>query len=131
MQAGEDRGQQWERVCQDVLGSRAKCERVMEAALEKKQNVIVDRCNFDVSQRQGFSSIARERDAMCAAVVLSLPIHICAQRASQRTEHEGGLTGQKAHSVVRRMAKLIRPPVRRGATITSCKQTCLRGAAFH
>jgi hypothetical protein len=93
----------------------------MEIALDSKQNVIVDRCNFDANQRESFCAIAKERDAICAAVVLSLPVQVCAQRASQRTEHEGGVTGPMAHGVVRRIAKLLRPPVPRGLSTTNCE----------
>jgi predicted kinase len=41
----------WERVNQDDLGSRRVCETRMEDALKRGKSVVVDRCNFDISQR--------------------------------------------------------------------------------
>ena len=41
------------------------------------------------------------------AVVLQLPAAVCAARAAQRVDHEGGLEGPSAKSVVYRMASQI------------------------
>lgn len=42
----------WKRVSQDELGSRSKCESKVVEHLCKGMNVVVDRCNFDKSQRK-------------------------------------------------------------------------------
>ncbi len=53
----------FERICQDVLGTRKKCERTCRDALKSGKIPIIDRCNFDVKQRQFFLSIAAENNA--------------------------------------------------------------------
>ena len=121
MRTGGERGQQWARVCQDQLGNRAKCERSLQAALAQKQNCIIDRCNFDRKQRGSFCDIAKASSAACVALVLSLPVHLCEQRARERTSHEGGVMGAKAGPVVRRIAGMMRPPVAHGSGLAGCK----------
>jgi len=41
----------FERVNQDELKTRKRCEAVAEAHLKEGKSVIVDRCNFDYQQR--------------------------------------------------------------------------------
>lgn len=41
----------WERVNQDELGTRRVCETRMESALQRGKSIVIDRCNFDISQR--------------------------------------------------------------------------------
>ena len=111
--------------------------------LAKGQNVLVDRCNIDATQRADFIALARSMAipvctstlilyGMCLemtiamlatnrlrsgtpysypkskmqvhAVVLGLEAHVCAQRASQRVDHEGGVDGSGAKEIVLSMA---------------------------
>ena len=39
-------------VCQDVLGTRLKCEKVVRTCLQNEQHVIVDRTNITIEQRK-------------------------------------------------------------------------------
>jgi tRNA splicing ligase len=41
----------WERVNQDEMGTRKACELKTQQALKKGRSIIIDRCNFDISQR--------------------------------------------------------------------------------
>ena len=50
----------FERISQDVLGTRNKCERACKAALRNGKIAIIDRCNFNAQQRLHFTSIAVE-----------------------------------------------------------------------
>jgi len=50
----------WAVVCQDVLGSRKKVYNAARAALARQQSVIIDRCNFDASQRVHWLQLAAE-----------------------------------------------------------------------
>lgn len=47
------------RVNQDTLGSRKRCEEMTRNVLLQKKCPIIDRCNFDESQRAHFLEIAR------------------------------------------------------------------------
>lgn len=42
----------WRRISQDVLGSRQRCIQRAKAALREGHHVLIDRCNFDESQRR-------------------------------------------------------------------------------
>lgn len=48
----------WTRVCQDDLGDRRSCEGRVERALREGKDVVVDRVNFDATQRQHFLRLA-------------------------------------------------------------------------
>lgn len=86
----------WTRVNQDTLKSKQKCVSVMTAALKARENVIIDRCNFDFDQRATWLDIAGQRGLPCYLVWLALPRDVAAQRAQQRVRHEGSLTGPEA-----------------------------------
>ncbi|CBJ25871.1 conserved unknown protein [Ectocarpus siliculosus] len=64
-------------VNQDTLGSREKCRRRAQQVLEKGGRVLIDRCNFDQSQRVTWLdlavSLSLHKDA-CIAVWLDIPI---------------------------------------------------------
>ena len=42
----------WRRISQDVLGSRQRCIQRAKAELREGHHVLIDRCNFDESQRR-------------------------------------------------------------------------------
>ena len=52
--AASAQGNDWVVVCQDVLKSRAKCEKVCAGALAAGQSVVVDRTNLTAEQRASF-----------------------------------------------------------------------------
>lgn len=59
------------RVCQDVLGDRRACEDAVELHLGLGSTVVVDRTNFDYSQRQHWINIAQRHPGVetCAVVL--------------------------------------------------------------
>ena len=102
-------------ISQDVIsngkrGSKAQCLKVAGTALSTGRSVLIDRCNIDVTQRQEFLILAKERGVPAHALVINLPLSVCIQRASQRTEHEGGLEGSGVGGVVTRVSRSRIPP---------------------
>jgi predicted kinase/endonuclease/exonuclease/phosphatase family metal-dependent hydrolase len=90
------------RVCQDAVGSRAKCEEIAEDALRSGTSVVIDRCNFNSQQRAIWIRIGRRFGARVIAAVLDVPLDVCSRRVSNRTQHEGGVQGDndRASSIV-------------------------------
>jgi aprataxin len=115
-------------ILQDVIsngkrGSKAQCLKVAGTALSAGRSVFIDRCNIDVTQRQEFLVLAKERGVQAHALVINLPVSVCIQRASQRTDHEGGLEGSGVGGVVTRVSRSRIPPtLEEGfARITYCR----------
>lgn len=73
---------------QDELQTRKKCITEAKKAMSKGLSVIVDRCNFDVAQRQAWYDLATEYHYPVDFVVFRVPISVCIQRCQQRTNHE-------------------------------------------
>ncbi|CAM6008442.1 unnamed protein product [Sphagnum balticum] len=95
----------WTRICQDVIskghrGTRVQCLKQAASAVSKGSSILIDRCNIDVDQRRDFLELAKERGIQAHALVLNFPSSVCIQRATQRTEHEGGLLGPDVGRVV-------------------------------
>jgi predicted kinase len=98
----------WERVNQDSLKNRQRCERAAIAALQRGKNVIIDRCNFDQKQRATWVSISAAAGAACCALWIDIPKSESAERAVQRRSHEGGVTGAKAEQISLRISAHIK-----------------------
>lgn len=131
---GAPAGREWKRVSQDVLGSRGKCVSAAETALRRGAHVVIDRCNFDVSQRRhwleldggggtasGGGGPADAADAADAppsrrvCVFLPVPPGLARQRVLSRSRHEGGvdaatLGDAKCAGIVTRMQSDLRAP---------------------
>jgi len=78
----------WVRVNQDDLGSRKACEKLARDSLKKGKSVIIDRCNFDIPQRNVWVKLASEfsiTDIRC--IHFKIPAHICKQRTMVREDH--------------------------------------------
>jgi hypothetical protein len=97
----------WERINQDSLKTRQKCEAAARTALQLGKNVIIDRCNFDERQRDTWLQIAAEARAPCIALWLHYPQELAAARARDRREHEGNVTGIKGQAISQKMSRLI------------------------
>ena len=97
------------RICQDVLKTRKKCERLCREALEKGKIPIIDRTNFNASQRQYFLSIANDLGAPVDCIVFSYSMQVCLTRCQERVGHET-ITKTNASKVVKRMMKMVSPP---------------------
>jgi predicted kinase len=79
---------QFARVNQDEMKSRKKCVVNAKLAMSEGLCVIVDRCNFDFSQRQVWYDLAVEYGYPVDCVVLVVPLPLCIQRCRQRKTHE-------------------------------------------
>jgi predicted kinase len=97
--------QQWCREAlfarQDTLGSRRACEDALVAALAAGQEVVVDRCNFDMAQRSTFLNLARRFRALVIALQFTVPVHECIRRAKARPNHPT-LTSENTADIIQR-----------------------------
>ncbi|KAI9032737.1 hypothetical protein CLU79DRAFT_693349 [Phycomyces nitens] len=82
----------------------------MRTSLESNHNVIVDRCNFDVSQRETWLRIAKEYGASVYCVVLTTTSTECSDRISYRVNHPTGVEGRQGVAILRRFTKNYQPP---------------------
>mmetsp|Transcript_7784 Transcript_7784/g.11423 ORF Transcript_7784/g.11423 Transcript_7784/m.11423 type:complete len:215 (+) Transcript_7784:83-727(+) len=112
----------YERICQDVLKSRQRCEIACRKALRTGKTVIIDRCNFDRDQRDTFMSIAHEFNVMVDCVVFRYRKEACIVRCEERNHHET-IQPRDARSVVSRMDQMFRPP-RRGGSGENFRSLC-------
>lgn len=108
-------GRRWCRVSQDVLGNRRKCIAVAERALGNGEHVLVDRCNFDQTQRAHWLGLRGPRPDLKLAVYLPVPPAEARRRVLNRGAHEGGvdtlsMSDQKIAGIVARMQDDLRPP---------------------
>lgn len=102
----------WCRVSQDDLGTRHKCELLTKAELGRGINVVIDRCNFDASQRAHWIRLARDYGAVVGCVVFAVPLSVCIQRVQSRLAHPTLPPGPSSKGIVQRAASLFRPPKR-------------------
>lgn len=78
----------WERVNQDEMGTRKVCEQRMDQALSKGKSVVVDRCNFDITQRRHWFKLAAKYGATnFTALSLNISPDVCKQRIAVRKDH--------------------------------------------
>jgi len=105
----------WVRISQDVLGSRERCVSAAELALRNGQHVLVDRCNFDMTQRAHWINLPGASEAYRVAIVLHITQARALERVLQRAPHEGGVDSAsmprgKIESIVHKMYKNLHPP---------------------
>jgi predicted kinase len=101
---------QFTRINQDELGNRQKCEAKARMALDEGKCPIIDRCNFDQSQRQKWFDIAKEKGGIPVdCITLHLPVGLCIRRCEQRTNHETVAPSQ-ARAIINKIKQQYRPP---------------------
>ncbi|MBW0465990.1 hypothetical protein O181_005705 [Austropuccinia psidii MF-1] len=82
------------RISQDVLGDRRACEKLARECLAQGKSIIIDRQNFDISQRAHWIKIANEfQDQAQTKIEVDLiefntPPDECLRRLDTRTGHE-------------------------------------------
>jgi predicted kinase len=118
-QALARRNKKYIRISQDVLKTRPKCESLCRRTLQDGNIPIIDRCNFDSTQRQHFLNIAAEfesefkdKDKIPVAVdciVFRYSAQTCITRCEERMNHET-VDRQKARGVVMAMERSFSPP---------------------
>lgn len=110
------------RINQDTLGSRKKCESAMKRALDNKDGdtlcPVIDRCNFDLSQRKHFTDIVVDRydrddtttKIPVDCIVFQCPKNECVDRCEGRGDTHKTIKPGMGRKVVNRMnSQLILP----------------------
>jgi predicted kinase len=105
------------RVNQDTLGNRKRCEEKTRRVLARGKSPIIDRCNFDESQRSCFLDIARHYNVPVDCVVFDIPKDECIRRCENRRNHETISPGN-ARKVVECMVRQFSAPVEKFRTLT-------------
>ena len=80
-------------MCQDVLGSKKKCEEKFKQALLQRCNIIVDRTNYSCLQREWWLQKASTAGAM--VILVDFDVYHVSQLVERcmRRNHVGGLDG--------------------------------------
>jgi predicted phosphohydrolase len=79
---------QYTRICQDELGSANACKEAMADAIRRGENVVVDRTNIDVRQRQRWIDLAHKLGVtQITCVVMKTPLTTCLDRVISRKNH--------------------------------------------
>eukprot|EP00584_Thalassiosira_punctigera_P010877 CAMPEP_0172547296 /NCGR_PEP_ID=MMETSP1067-20121228/16867_1 /TAXON_ID=265564 ORGANISM="Thalassiosira punctigera, Strain Tpunct2005C2" /NCGR_SAMPLE_ID=MMETSP1067 /ASSEMBLY_ACC=CAM_ASM_000444 /LENGTH=200 /DNA_ID=CAMNT_0013334367 /DNA_START=115 /DNA_END=713 /DNA_ORIENTATION=+ len=117
------------RINQDTLGTRRKCEALTRRALAEGKVAVIDRCNFDLSQRKTWIDIAEKEKVHCECIIFDFEAVVCVTRCQKRRAHET-VHPSKAAGVVSLVARQFRPPVphvrNNGGHVE-----CLGGERFH
>lgn len=98
------------RVNQDSLGSRLACEQLARLVLSDGRCPIIDRCNFDPSQRKKFLNIANSFRVPVDCVVFQFPMDLCIRRCQERRNHET-VNSRNAARIVGMMAGQFSSPL--------------------
>ncbi|CAG8628336.1 1162_t:CDS:2 [Acaulospora colombiana] len=100
----------WCRVNQDDLGSRRACEDLARVKLGEGKSVIVDRVNFDKSQRKTWVEIAWKFDVPVDAIIMDTPMEECSSRIISRTNHPTDVQGQKGVEILEKFQEWMKSP---------------------
>ena len=111
-----DTARRWCRVSQDVLGSRRSCIVTAERALRKGEHLLIDRCNFDETQRAHWLRLQSSKQPdFKLAIVLPVAVNEAKHRVLSRGLHEGGvdkisMSERKIAGIVSRMSRDLATP---------------------
>ncbi|KAF9977316.1 hypothetical protein BGZ73_006357 [Actinomortierella ambigua] len=101
------------RINQDDLGDRRACEDVALSALTSKdrKSVVIDRCNFDASQRKVWIDIANQASVKdVEAIIMDTPYWICKKRILGRSDHPTQVEGQQGVEVLHKFMDMLTMP---------------------
>ncbi|KAI8971271.1 AAA domain-containing protein [Trametes punicea] len=99
------------RCSQDDLGDRRSVEGLARRSLREGLSVVIDRTNFDESQRATWINIAREfPPAQPWVIVFDIPYEICAARIAERTGHPTITSPELGLQVLQRFRSQYRSP---------------------
>jgi tRNA splicing ligase len=116
----------WARVNQDEMGTRRVCEQRMEEALKKGQSVVVDRCNFDFTQRHTWVQLASKHGVgRIEAVVFDTAADICKQRVTDREDHPTIPKGGAGVAIVEKFKDLMVLPRKSEGFISIARLTTI------
>ena len=116
----------YDRVNQDSLGNRQKCEGLTRRILRRGKIPIIDRCNFNPEQRKHWMDIANEAGVPCHCIIFAYNTEVCIRRCRQRKNHET-ITSRNASAVVRKIAGMFEVPDQLNGTIHNARR---RGGEF-
>lgn len=74
------------RISQDEQGKEGHLK-IYTAALERGDDIIVDRCNFNVQQRQRYIKLAKEKNYKTLIIWLQVSAEDCKKRIRNRDVH--------------------------------------------
>ncbi|CAM9247574.1 unnamed protein product, partial [Phaeothamnion confervicola] len=107
----------WAVVNQDTTGTREGCVKAVRRHLQAGRKVVVDRCNFDPSQREPWLKILRETapgassgGSGAGALWLDVPMNICINRVLRRPYHPTLPPTQKSVFIVHSFSRTFVPP---------------------
>ncbi|TBU38625.1 AAA domain-containing protein [Dichomitus squalens] len=110
-QALERHFPKFRRCSQDDLGDRRSVEALVRRSLGEGLSVVIDRANFDESQRSTWINIAREFPGTAAwIIVFDTPYEVCAARLAERKDHPTITTPELGLQVLERFKLLYRSP---------------------
>ncbi|KAI0690989.1 AAA domain-containing protein [Cerioporus squamosus] len=102
---------QFQRCSQDELGDRRSVEALARRSLRDGLSVIIDRTNFDESQRATWINIANEfPNTSVWVLVFDTPYEVCAARVAERTGHPTITSPELGLQVLQRFRLQYRPP---------------------
>ncbi|TFK89245.1 P-loop containing nucleoside triphosphate hydrolase protein [Polyporus arcularius HHB13444] len=102
---------QFQRCSQDELGDRRSVEALARRSLRDGVSVIIDRTNFDESQRATWINIANEfQNTVVWVLVFDTPYEVCAARVAERTGHPTITSPELGLQVLQRFRSQYRPP---------------------
>ncbi|KAJ1656679.1 hypothetical protein IWQ61_003795 [Dispira simplex] len=105
----------WVRVSQEDEGTYSVCEAKALASLKQGKNVVIDRCNFDESQRKPWVNLGEHLGVAADALFFDISTKECKERVLKRSNHPTGVQGRFGVAVVDRFQdKLTRPTVYEG-----------------
>ena len=105
----------WNRISQDDLGSRQKCEVMAQEFLESGKRIVLDRCNVQASDRlcwlTKFRKVPGERK-YAAAVYFESDPDLCIERVEARENHPtiSGSKKANARQIVMSLFDRLDPP---------------------
>lgn len=73
----QDPSSRWTVICQDKLGTRARCIQEAKEALSSGHRVIIDRCNGTIEQRKVWIDLAKEHWPNKDLTLTALPHVMC------------------------------------------------------
>lgn len=99
------------RINQDDLGSSNKCKGAMVDALKKNRSVVIDRVNFNESQRKRWIDLAQKMGVTNVnCIVVDQSVAICKDRIQKRENHPTVPSGPKAVKIVDNFIDMMTTP---------------------
>jgi len=103
----------WIRVNQDDLGNRRACETLTMNSLKEGKSVIIDRCNFDFSQRSTWTKMASKFNvSTIRCLFLNVPLQVCKDRVAVREDHPTIPGGDYGHKIIDKFTDILCSPLK-------------------